>query len=464
MTQEIEVRIIKPLTQFGLAERFVDKHQATVFYVVDQKSWLYWDGKRFLLARVIVEGFAKHTILAMHEELTLNQRIKNKDPFGKTISDKDILKFIAENSGFGGVNSTLLNARSMPEMTAFANEFDTHQDKLNAQNGIVNLKTGELIEHDSKFKMRQIANADYVSGAKSKKWEKFLEEITMGDPGLQEYLQRITGYALTGSTKEQVFFIFVGNGANGKSTYLNVFTSILGDYAKVTPTQTLMAKGYQGINTDEARLNGARFVSASEANSQQKLDVAKAKRLVGGDTVTARFMRQDFFEYRPEFKLFMAVNILPEVPADAAMFRRIRIVKFENQFKDDKLKKDLEKELLEESDAILAWTVEGAVKWYKEGLPQCQKVEDATKVYQESADILDRFISEKLTRDPGHNISIGELYDTYKDWSAENSERDLTKRELGILMRAKDFKQGKSGSVRHWKGLNLQYRVATKEE
>jgi putative DNA primase/helicase len=464
VSQLITERVIPTLTQFGVTERFVAKYQGKIFYVVDQNCWLYWDEKQFLLARVIIEDLAKQTILAMREELVENQPIKNVDPFKNIISDEDILDFIEYYSGFGGKKSILLNARSMTEMTAFANQFDTHQNKLNVQNGIIDLKTGELIDHDSKFKMRQIANVDYDPEAKSKKWDKFLDDITNGDTELEEYLQRIIGYALTGSTKEQVFFIFVGNGANGKSTFLNVFTSILGDYAQATPTQTLMAKGRQGINTDEARLKGARFVVASEVNQKQKFDVAKVKKLTGGDTVTARFMRQDFFEFIPEFKLFMAVNTLPEVPAEDAIFRRIRIVKFKKQFKDDKLNKDLQKELLEESDAILAWAVEGAVKWFKEGLPYCQKVEDATKVYQQSADILERFISENLTKAPKSKISIGELYETFKTWSAENSERDLNKRELGDLMRAKNFKQGKSGSTRYWRGLDLQYRVPTKEE
>lgn len=452
--------IIPPLTAFGLAERFMAKTEEEVFYVVDLKDWLSWNGKQFFPARTIVENMAKKTILDLRKELTHpNLSQVNMDKYGKEITNDEILEFQKSHSNFSGINGLLQSARSLPEMTAFANEFDRHPDMLNAQNCIVDLKTGNKIDHNPKFKMRQIANVDYVPGAKSKKWDKFLEEITMGDPEQQEYLQQITGYALTGSTKEQVFFIYVGNGANGKSTYLNVFTSILGDYAKVTPTKTLMAKGYQGINTDEARLNGARFVVASEANKGQKLDEAKIKKMTGSDIITARFLRKDFVEFQAEFKLFMAVNTLPEVSADDAIFRRIRVVPFDARFQAEKLNKDIQKELLEESEAILAWAVEGAVKWHKEGLPNCQRVEDATKVYQESADILDRFISENLTRHSKYRIAISELYETYKAWSTENSERDLSKRELGDLMRVKNFKQGKSGSIRYWKGLDLNIRI-----
>ncbi len=459
MSLLITERVIPPLTQFGLAERFVAKHQSTVFFVVDQNCWLYWNGKQFLLARVIVEDFAKQTILAMREELVENQLIKNKDIFGNSILDEDILEFMETYSGFGGKKSILLNARSMPKMTAFANEFDTHQDKLNVRNGIINLKTGNKIDHSSEFKMRQIANTDYVSGVKSKKWDKFLDEITCSDPELKEYLQRITGYSLTGSTKEQIFFILVGNGANGKSTFLNLFTNILGDYAKVTPTQTLMSKGYQGINTDEARLNGARFVVASEVNKKQRLDEAKIKKMTGGDTITARFLRKDFVEFQAEFKILMAVNTLPEVSADDAIFRRIRVVPFDARFEADELNKDLQAELLQEREAILAWAVEGAVKWYKEGLPHCQKVKDATKIYKKTADILQRFLKQTVSFDPAYKIAIAELYDTYKAWAAENSEIDFTKRDFGDLMRIKNFAQGKSGSTRYWKGLDLKTRI-----
>jgi len=452
--------IRQPLNAFGLAERFLGKHKGNVFYVVDLKEWIYWNGKQFLPARVIVEDLAKQTILDLRKELIpRNLSQINKDKYGKPIDDEAILEFQEWYSNFGGINSTLLSARSMPEITAYNAEFDRHPDMLNVQNCIVDLKTGNKIDHSPEFKMRQIANVDYDPGAKSKKWDKFLDEITCSDPELKEYLQLITGYALTGSTKEQVFFIFVGNGANGKSTYLNLFTSILGDYAKNTPTKTLMAKGYQGINTDEARLNGARLVAGSEANKGQKLDEAKIKKMTGGDTITARFLRKDFVEFQAEFKLFMAVNTLPEVSADDAIFRRIRVVPFDARFEAGSLNKGLQAELLQEREAIMAWAVEGAVKWYKEGLPHCQKVEDATKVYRKTADILQRFLAQTVSFDPVYKISISELYDAYIVWNSENSEIDLTKRDFGDLMRIKNFAQSKSGSTRYWKGLDLKTRV-----
>jgi len=452
------------LTAFGLAKRFLAKNKEKVFYLVDQKSWIYWNGKQFLPARVEVEDLVKQTILDLRNELIpANLSSINKDKYGIPISNKEILDFQKSCSNFSSIISTLLSARSLPEMTAYNSEFDNDPNNLNVQNCIVDLKTGNKIDHSPEFKMRQIANVVYDPEAKSEKWDKFLDEITNSNHELKEYLQRIIGYSLTGSTNEQVFFIFVGKGANGKSTFLNLFSNILGDYAKVTPTKTLM-KGYQGINTDEARLNGARFVVASEANKGQKLDEAKIKKMTGGDTITARFMRKDFVEFQAKFKLFMAVNTLPEVSADDAIFRRIRVVPFDVRFQTEKLNKDIQKELLEVSEAILAWAVEGAVKWYKEGLPNCQKVEDATKVYQESADILDRFISTILTKDPKSRISISELYDTYKDWATGNSERSLTKRELGQLMCAKGFEQKKSGSVRAWEGLDLKTRITTKKK
>ena len=462
MTKKNDVRVIviASLTGFGLAERFLAQHKDKIFYVADLKLWLYWNGKQFILAGVIVEDSAKQTILDLRKELIPpNLSRKNVDKFGNTIDNDDILEFQGWYSNFAGINSTLLNARSIPEIVAYDAEFDNHPNLLNVQNGTLNLETLELYDHDPKFMMRKIARAKFVRGAKSEKRDKFLNDITDNDPELQEYLQRIMGYALTGSTKEQVFFIFVGNGSNGKSTFLNVFLNVLGDYSKATPTQTLMAKGYQGINTDEARLNGARFVVASEANKKQKLDEAKIKKMTGGDTITARFMRKDFVEFQAEFKIFMAVNNLPEVSADDAIFRRIRVVPFNARFEADKLNKDLQDELLKEREAFLDWAAEGAAKWYKEGFPDCQKVEDATKIYKKTADILQRFLKQTVSLDPAYKISIGLLYESYKSWAAENSEIDLTKRDFGDLMRIKNFVQSKSGSTRYWKGLDLKTRV-----
>jgi len=452
-------RVIPPLTGFGLAERFLSQYIGEIFYVVDLKCWLYWTGKQFIIAVVIVEALAKQVIFDLRKELIKKKPLKNEDKFGNPIFDDDILEFLEMNSNFSGINRTLLNARSMPEIVAYDAEFDNHPNLLNVQNGIIDLKIGELIAHSPEWKMRKIARVKFVRGAKSEKFNTFLNDIAKGDKDLKEYLQRIFGYALTGSTKEQVFFIFVGNGANGKSTILNLFLNILGDYAKATPTQTLMSKGYQGINTDEARLNGARFVVASEVNKKQKLDEAKIKKMTGGDTITARFMRKDFVEFQAEFKIFMAVNTLPEVSADDAIFRRIRVVPFNARFEADKLNKDLQDELFKEREAFLDWAAEGAAKWYKEGFSDCQKVEDATKIYKKTADILQRFLAQTVSFDPAYKISIAELYDAYVAWAAENSEIDLAKRDFGDLMRVKNYAQSKSGSTRSWNGLDFKTRV-----
>ncbi|MBF0205200.1 MAG: hypothetical protein HQK67_13090 [Desulfamplus sp.] len=455
---------IEALNSFGLGRRFYKAYQDKVFYVEEKNSWCIWNGQRFIPSQVRLEHMAKEvlekTIREESANITYGDTIK--DTYGNDITQDELHYFIDTITDLGGISRMIAGARLVPEILASQSEFDAAPNLLNTQNGVVDLKTGELFPHDPKYKLTKITNTKYNPNAKSELFDSFLKNITKNRAELMEFLQIVIGYSLTGLTEEQVFFIFCGDGANGKSTLLNVISRIMGMYAQSTPAQTLLAAKGNLINADEARLHGSRFVVAVEVNDGQKFDEAKVKRLTGSDMVVARFLRQNYFEFRPEFKLFIAVNTLPKVTPNKAIFRRIKVIPFDATFDDKQIEKKMESKLLEESEAILAWAVEGAVKWYQNGFPTCKCVDDAISNYKETADVVKTFLSKEegvITIDAKSRISVGELYKTYKDWADENCKECLAKNQFSTAIEAKGFERTRDGSCRYFKGLNLITRV-----
>jgi len=470
--------IIPSLDDFGLGERFVNDHNGQIFYLEDSKLWIVWDGKKFIKSEVMAKQKAKETILGISDEISQSRESKvviNTNGKSKPVSRNELSAFNKKNCSYSGINKMLKNATIIPEIISSSSKFDIHKHLLNANNGIVDLRTGKLLEeivdlktgemvaHDPSYKMTNISNIDYDPDAQSDEWDLFINNITENNEELKKYLQVIIGYAATGETAEQIIVILVGNGSNGKSKFLSIIQNVLGMYAKATPTETLMKNNISRINTDEARLKGARFVVATEIDDQQKLDEAKVKRLTGNDQIAARFMRQDFFEFTPEFLIFMAVNFLPIVSASESMFRRIVVMPFNAKFSNETLNKNIQEELLENPEAILKWIVDGAVEYYKNGIPYCKEVNETISNYYKSADVIGRFLADETnSNDSTYKVAVSTLYAAYQGWAKKNGEEELAINKFGSLMKNKGFTQGHSGSIRHWNGLNLNRRVFNK--
>ncbi|TYL92730.1 hypothetical protein FXB40_23860 [Bradyrhizobium rifense] len=222
---------------------------------------------------------------------------------------------------------------------------------FNTMNGTIDLRTGYIEPHDPGDLITQISPVAADRKAKCPKFTTFVKRITNNDKGLRRYIRKCVGYSLTGETREQVFFFCHGSsGNNGKSTLINLLRDMLGDYGCHTPTETLLTKQYDNaISNDQARLDGARMVTAIEANFNRHLDEAKIKAMTGGDKITARFMRQDFFEFTPKFKLWLVANDPPRVRGtDKALWRRIRVVPFNVEIPSAEIDKDLPNKLKQE--------------------------------------------------------------------------------------------------------------------
>ncbi|RPI97498.1 MAG: DNA primase, partial [Spirochaetales bacterium] len=308
----------------------------------------------------------------------------------------------------------------LPEM------LDRDRWKLNCLNGIVDLKTGLMSPSCQTEYMTRATTVNYRLDAKCPRWDAFLSKIFQGNAGLIEYVQKVIGYCLTGSVAERCFFILHGKGQNGKTTLVETIKHILSDYAKTAGPETVMKKqGDEGIRNDIARLQSARLVSVSETQKGRALDENSIKLMSGNDRLTARFLHAEFFEFDPQFKILLYTNHKPRVSGDdPALWKRMRLIPFDYQITDaEKIDGFQDILISEEAEGILAWAVEGCLKWQRDGLLNPDEVTRATEEYKGGEDTVGQFLKAACYVDiKNRNLSIkgSELLDRFHTWSGSN--------------------------------------------
>ncbi|UTR05419.1 phage/plasmid primase, P4 family [Alkalihalobacillus sp. LMS6] len=427
------------LTELGNAERIVYEHGKDIKYC-PEREWLIWDNKRW------VEDSKKHieTITAK----TLRTIYKDADESSSEDVAKKLNEWAQKCERRSVRINSILDARPMVSVTN--DELDKHPFLFNVRNGVIDLKTGKLINHDRDYLFTKIADIDYDKDAKCPNWNKFLESIFQDDQGnvdheLIRFMQKAIGYTLTGDISEQQMFFLFGTGRNGKSTFINTIQRILGAYGKQTNSDTFIRKkNDSGINNDIARLDKARFVSAVESEEGQQLSESLVKQITGGERMMARFMRQEFFEFTPEFKVFFTTNHPPVIRgADEGIWRRICQIPFKVTIPKDKIDRRLPQKLEAEMPGILAWAVEGCLLWQREGLEQPQSIKKATQEYREDMDILGPFIAEKCVVDPSAKVEAKEMYADYKEYCIGNGEFELKNRAFYRMLESRGFKKAR---------------------
>jgi len=316
---------------------------------------------------------------------------------------------------------TVETAAELKELRAGVEEFDRDIWLLGLENGQLDLRTLEFSEPRPESMITMTAKVKWVEGARAERWERFVREIFEGRDEVSEFVQRASGYTLTGSVEEQVMFICVGGGANGKSTFLNVQREILGDYAKAATFATFDAKARSEMTNDLARIRGARYVTIIESNEDGYLNEAKIKQVTGGDPITCRFLHKEFFEYVPQFKIWMAANRIPNVSGtDHGTGRRTIIVPFMRRFDGKEREDDLEGKLLAEREGILQWMVNGLRKWKEAGLrtEMPKEMVEAKAEYQADMDVLGKWLLARTVAEEGE-IMATDLYKDYKRYVVE---------------------------------------------
>jgi putative DNA primase/helicase len=307
--------------------------------------------------------------------------------------------------------------------------------------------------------MTKIAPYPYNPKAKCPIWLEHLNKIFNGDQEIIHFLQQAFGYSMTGSTSERVIFISWGSGANGKSITHDTIARAIGDYSMRTPTETLLIKRNEGIPNDVARLMGARFVYASEAEQGKRLAESLIKDMSGGEKIAARFMRAEWFEFYPEFKIWLSTNHKPIIRGtDNAIWDRIRLVPFDVTIpENERIKKEVFEEILGgEMEGILAWLVEGCLDWQQNGLTTPGAVKAATGEYRNEMDVIGEFLAECCLTGEGLSATAKDLYAAYETFCDENGDKAVSKKMFGMKLEEKGFDsfRGTRG-VRTWIGLSV---------
>jgi putative DNA primase/helicase len=441
----------EPLTDLGNARRFLAHHGRILRYVPSWKKWLIWDSTLWTVDEVnAVTNLAKETVRGLYEQVRFIE-----DPDKR----RSFAQHVARSESHSRIVDMLKLAESEAGLAVTSAQLDVDPWALNVLNGTLDLQTGQLQKHRQEDLITKLAPVEYNPEAECPTWLVFLHRILGGDADLIHYVQKAVGYSLTGSIAEQCLFGLHGTGANGKSTLIQTLRALLGDYAMQTPAETLLLKSSDGPRSDLARLRGARFVAAVEVEQGRRFNEVLVKQLTGGDTVTARHLYGEFFEYQPTYKLWLAVNHTPTVRGtDHAIWRRIQKLPFTVTVPTDERDKCLAEKLQAELPGILRWAVEGCLAWQREGLEPPSAVQQATQAYRSEMDVVSAFIDQCCVVVPQHNVSSSDLYSAYTTWCKDMGETPISQKELASVLRER-------GCIpRHRRSGNFWYGIALRDD
>jgi len=429
--------------------RLLKEHKRNIRYFPAWKKWLVWNGTHWETddGGALIHEKGLETVRNIYDDLskTINYRERN-----------DIENFARISESFRRREAMIKTAQYIKELNIGADDLDRNPWLLNVHNGTIDVLTGEFREHLQEDLITKLANADYDSTADCPLWKQFIREIMNYKPELIKFLQIAAGWGLTGDISEQTMFILFGNGANGKTTFLNTIQNLLGDYATAAPTESFMRKNGDQSTNDIARLRGTRFVTTTEAEEGRRLSEPLIKKITGNDQITARFLYGEYFNFTPSFKIYMATNHKPVIKGtDHGIWRRIKLIPFTTTIAQEKQDKNLEAKLKNESSGILNWLLEGAAMWRREGLVAPTDILNATDEYRGEMDVIGNFIKERCTKNSDITIRIRDLYKAYADWCEENKEHAVSERFFTMRLKEMGFVQGRTSDMRFWVGIGL---------
>jgi putative DNA primase/helicase len=447
-----------PFSDDDLALKFAAKHGDELRHVADWGQWLIWDGTLWQRDdRLQVYSMARDLLREECDTLPEKEQVKGLNSAGK-------------------VHSVVSLARCDQQLAAVIPQWDVHTMLLNTPGGIIDLTTGRMLGEDIirlEYYMTKVT-ACTPANTGCPRFMEFLKEITDSNDDLIGFLQRMLGYSLTGSTREHALFFLYGTGANGKSVLINLVAYILGEYHRSAPMETFTVSNSDRHPTELAMLQGRRLVTSVETEEGRAWAESKVKQLTGGDKINARYMRQDFFEYVPQFKLLIAGNHKPQLRSvDEATKRRFNLVPFNVTIPKGKRDPELLEKLKAEAAGILKWMIDGALAWQEQGLNPPAIVTEATQAYLQSEDVLSGWIEDCCVLGPNKFEPAGALFASWRKWAkAAGEEKSIPSqkafgraldsrgihplpRTAGVRSRGgieltEEARSEASESVRHW--------------
>jgi putative DNA primase/helicase len=428
-----EERKFYPHTDLGNAELLIDLHGKDLRYCVEWNNWLVWKETHWVRDQ-------KGILAGRLANLAARERYRQAADEEDAELRRATLTWARKSESSAARHNCLNQAMTLPGVAIHVSALDTSPWLLNVQNGTLNLQTGELLLHLREDLITKLSPSSYRPECKAPLWETML------------------GYSLTGDTRERVFFLNHGEGLNGKSTILETMLAVLGDdYAVVVNPDLLMTTKRDGDSPSPqlADLRGARFVLTSESRRGANLDESVVKRLTGGsDTIVARRLNENPVRFRPTHKIWMATNHRPNIEeATAAIWDRICLVPYQVRIECPDL--ELPIKLKAESDGILAWLVQGCLRWLREGLKPPSIVRKANRDYRQDSDELAFFLEAQTHQSQGYT-TVESLYHTYCSWSAQFGEKSKTGREFSKMMKERGFEQKRTKRCFVWCGIGIK--------
>lgn len=446
--EEAERRLDEQLTDTSNAERWVELHGHRFRWHAGRACWMVWSGKRWAV---------DETGDALRATKDVADSWMTRDAVVKAHSSAELRAFEKHSarSGSAAARVAMLRLAAAEDGVAVGtDQWDADPWLLNVDNGAIDLRTGRLQAHDARSYASKLAPTTYDPDATAPTFLRFIEGALPAND-VRAFVQRQLGYALTGVIREHVLPVWYGAGGNGKGTLQNAVSGVLGDYARAVPADLMMKKtGGDQHPTERAMLMGLRLAFASETEAGRQLAESTVKSLTGGDPITARFMRQDYFSFLPTHKLVMSTNHRPVIKGnDAGIWRRVRLVPWETTPRT--IDTTLGEQLAKEGPGILRWLVEGCLQWQRDGLGSAAQIDQATTAYRHEQDVCAAFLEECTTRQPDGTVGSAELFSAYRAWCVESGERHWTQRAFVAALQERGWDRSKSNGTMKYFGLAL---------
>lgn len=407
-----------------LALNFAERFANSLRHVAGLGKWFVWDGARW---RADETQLAREHVRSVCRE------------FSYRCNEPKQAKLLASAKTVTAVERL---ASCDQRIAATISQFDADPWLLNTPGGTLDLRTGQWREPSPGDYITKVTGTAPDQKIKTPVWNGFLARITGNNDELIAFLRRMAGYSLTGSTEEHALFFLYELGANGKSTFLNAITAAAGDYHRTTPIETFTASNHDRHPTELAGLRGARLVTANETEEGRRWAESRIKALTGGDKIAARFMRQDFFEFQPAFKLIIAGNHKPGLRSvDEAIRRRFNLVPFTVTIPPEERDETLPEKLKTELPGILAWMIAGCAEWLESRLAPPQIVTEATDQYLQAEDAIAAWIEECAVRDPNAFTANAELFVSFSTWANKAGEYVGSQKRFSQSLEARGFQQ-----------------------
>ncbi len=450
----VDYLVEAPLTDTGNAECFAVECGDRYSYNKTNKSWYQWDEVAWkedktdgINTAILSTIRNRQQVIATYEtnELSDKARYFNYLVKCEDVRNRKNIKQAAE---------------WLPEFATTIDQYDKDIHLAATQNGTLDLNDCSFRESEQEDYLTKQLGTSYDESADCPRFRRFLSEVFDKDDELIEYMQKVIGYCLTGEISEQKMFILYGFGKNGKSVLLNIIQAMLGDYAGTASFKTFDADKQSEQTNDLAMLKGRRFVAMSESAADRRINEPLIKQVTGGDKISCRFLRKEFFEYVPQFKLFLATNHKPVITqSDFGIWRRIVLIPFTQNF-DKREEAGLKEKLLDELPGILNWAIEGLRKWQEEGLNNLPTaVIDATTKYKEDSDTVGQWLEQKITKTPTASIKSSDAYKSYKDWTEVNGYYHVSAKTFKSSLEERGFILSKQKDANYYLGMMLSFRI-----